>query len=203
MYSILPSFVLAFHGCDKSVAETVLTGKSDLHPSRNKYDWLGEGIYFWENSPARAMTYARFLKGHPRRGGPKIKAPAVIGAAIDLGYCLNLLDAKFLQVVKDGYEGLREAFEKAEMPLPQNTRAGPNNDLLLRDLDCAVINFVHQARSDAGLRPFDTVRAAFIEGAPLYPGSGFSSLNHIQICVRDIKQIKGYFRPMGDIDQME
>ena len=61
LYSILPSFALGFHGCDESVADAVLAGNQQLFPSRNKYDWLGEGIYFWENSPTMtAPTTAGF-----------------------------------------------------------------------------------------------------------------------------------------------
>lgn len=96
MYSVLPSYALGFHGCDAAVAERIFAGKTHLKRSKNDFDWLGEGIYFWENSPARALQYARELKVHPRRSGPQIKTPAVVGAVIELGYCLNLLDAEFL-----------------------------------------------------------------------------------------------------------
>jgi hypothetical protein len=203
LYSILPSFVLGFHGCDESVAESVLSGEQVLSPSRNKYDWLGEGVYSWENNPTRAHEYAELLKHHPRKSGPRVVKPAVIGAIIDLGYCLNLLDAKFLKVVKDGHTALVEGFRRTRLPLPRNRRTGPGKELLLRDLDCAVINYVHQTRTDHGLRPFDTVRAAFIEGEPLYPRSGFSARNLMQICVRTSRNIKGYLignlaRPAAD-----
>lgn len=53
-------------------------------------------------------------------------------------------------------------------------------------------------REDEGEPPFDTVRAAFIEGNRLYDNAGFASKNHIQICVREIRCIKGYFRPLND-----
>ena len=46
------------------------------------------------------------------------------------------------------------------------------------------------------------MRAAFIEGAPLYESSGFSEYNHIQICVRSIRCIKGYFLPLEDVDSI-
>jgi hypothetical protein len=39
--------VLAYHGCDASTASQVLNGKP-FRKSQNVYDWLGEGIYFWE-----------------------------------------------------------------------------------------------------------------------------------------------------------
>ena len=190
--------MLGFHGCDLSVAESVFQGRAVLHPSRNDYDWLGEGIYFWEHSPGRALEYVTHLKSNPRKTGPQIAEPAVIGALIDLGHCLNLLDSKFLKVVADGYLGLIESTQSSGVDLPTNRAAGIQGSLLLRDLDCAVINYVHQSRSDEGLPAFDTVRSVFIEGDPLYPTAGFYSKNHIQLCVRNRDCIKGYFRPLAD-----
>ena len=158
-----------------------------------KFDWLGEGIYFWENSPVRALQYAMDLKNHPRANGPKIKTPAVVGAVIELGYCLNLLDSEFLDLVRESYVDLQAAQEQADLLLPVNSP-----DMLRRPLDCAVINFLHRARIERHLQPFDTVRAAFAEGGDLFPGSGVSAKHHIQLCVRRRSCIKGYFRVMDE-----
>ena len=65
----------------------------------------------------------------------------------------------------------------------------------MRFLDCAVINSVHVMREDEDEPAFDTVRAAFIEGPPLYEDAGFHLETHVQICVRNPQQIIGYFRP--------
>ena len=48
---------------------------------------------------------------------------------------------------------------------------------------------------------FDSVRSAFIEGDELYPGSTFREKNHIQICVRNLACIKGYFWPVSGLGQ--
>jgi hypothetical protein len=189
---------LGFHGCDAAVAERVFAGSAHLKRSKNNFDWLGEGIYFWENSPARALQFARELKARPRKAGPRIRTPAVVGAVIELGYCLNLLDAEFLELLSESYDDLRAFHERIGVPLPNNKRIG--DDLLLRPLDCAVINALHETRVLLGLRPFDTVRAAFAEGGPVYPGSGVSAKHHIQICVRRRSCIKGYFRPIDEAD---
>ncbi len=166
--------------------------------SQNEYDWLGSGIYFWENNPARALEYATQLKKQPRRLGATVRKPAVIGAVIDLGYCLNLLDSKFLKTVGDEYANLSAAALETGLELPQNRRTGPDGELLFRDLDCLVINSLHETRRERGLPEFNSVRAAFIEGRPLYPNSGLFNRNHIQICVRHARSIKGYFRPLSD-----
>lgn len=192
IYANHPSFVLGFHGCDEEIAENVFSGKADLLSSANDYDWLGPGVYFWEQNPERALQYAQMLKDNPHRTSGKIEKPAVVGAVIDLGYCLNLLDASFLKIVENAYRELRQVYESAGEKLPCNRQ-----DLLLRQLDCAVIRHIHRTRleqKDEKLRPFDTVRSAFMEGEPLYPDAGFYRENHIQICVCNPDCIKGYFR---------
>lgn len=92
LYKFQPSFVLGFHGCDKTVAERVLAGKQHLRYSNNKHDWLGNGIYFWESSPQRAMEWAEFVRDNPSVSSGKVETPAVVGAIIDLGYCGTLHD---------------------------------------------------------------------------------------------------------------
>jgi len=114
--------VLGFHGCDRSVAEQVFAGALSLKPSLNEYDWLGHGIYFWENSPARALDYAHELRDRPERSRRRITEPAVVGAVIDLGVCLNLLDMRALQFVKEGYEQLLKFTKEAGLPMPKNQR---------------------------------------------------------------------------------
>ncbi len=186
MYSSYPSYILGFHGCDLSIAERVICGEKVLNPSANDYDWLGHGIYFWENDPERALQFA---KEAARRTSQKNSHPAVIGAVVDLGACLNLVESKNLQLLKVGYETLQVAGKTSQISLPKNKSGG-----LLRHLDCAVIETVHNSREEEDLRPFDTVRGVFWEGRELYPNAGFKEKNHIQICVRNPNCIKGFFR---------
>ena len=100
MYARLPSFVLGFHGCDEAVGESILLGEQELIPSANSYDWLGSGRYFWENNPDRAMDYARMLANRKGSKRTAIIKPFVIGAVIDLGHCLNLLDHRALEMLR-------------------------------------------------------------------------------------------------------
>ncbi len=66
MYSKRAGLVLGFHGCDKSVRDKVVIEKGVLlEPSGNDYDWLGGGVYFWENNYVRALDFAKFLKDNP------------------------------------------------------------------------------------------------------------------------------------------
>jgi hypothetical protein len=193
MYETIPQLVIGFHACDQRFGERVLSGKIDLRPSRNPYDWLGSGIYFWEGNINRANEYAKWLSR--RTKPPKISKPFVLGAVLDLGLCLNLLDGDYLKLLKVGYQRLREYRESSNTPMPVNRPLRGANDLLLRNLDCAVIETVHELAEDSHKPTFDTVRGVFWEGRELYPHAGFRSHNHIQICVRNPNCIKGYFRP--------
>lgn len=199
MYSTLPHFVLGFHGCDKSVADEIIShSNKHLERSNNEYDWLGHGIYFWENNPVRALEYATFLKDHPERlskGKKKIATPAVVGAVIDLGYCLNLLETHSIGVVKQSYKTLHDLYKSSGLEMPQNLGAKGSKELLLRKLDCAVIEAVHAFNKEEKRTEYETVRGMFIEGEPIYKGAGIFDKSHIQICVRNHNCIKGYFHP--------
>lgn len=48
MYRTLPNLILAFHGCGRETYENVLYRHEELTGSTNDYDWLGNGIYFWD-----------------------------------------------------------------------------------------------------------------------------------------------------------
>jgi len=193
MYSTRPGLVLGFHGCDDSVAMKVLTGEEHLKRSTNNYDWLGHGGYFWENSPSRAMEFAVYLQKFPNRSKGGIVKPAVIGAVIDLGYCLDLLDFDNLQLLKATYEMMLSTSNIADFP--ENKSIGGLGDILLRELDCAVIETLHLLRKVYHHPPFDSVRGVFPEGKELYPNAGFRDKDHIQICIRNPNCIKGFFLP--------
>ena len=190
-YSRLPAFVLGFHGCDRAVADRVIAGKEHLKASENEYDLLGHGIYFWENDPARALRWAQERAARAQKSGKSFDV-AVVGAVIDLGNCLDLLNAASIDLVEHAYAYLKQFNERANVPLPLNE--GPSGgEYLRRKLDCAVINFLHERVADDA--PFDRVRAAFLEGEPVYPNAGFRRKNHLQICVRNVANIKGYLHP--------
>jgi len=196
VYTSRTGLILGFHGTDESIVTSVLNGEKDLEPSNNSYDWLGNGIYFWDNSPSRALAWAEELS---KRKNSKITKPAVIGAIIDLGYCLDLLDYQNLELVKGGYSILSTSLKKSNTKMPYNTGVTP--DLLQRELDCAVIETLHQSLKSAGQREFDSVRGVFWEGDELYLNAGFREKDHIQICIRDLNCIKGYFLPLRRITE--
>lgn len=189
-----PSVVYGFHGCDKRIGEKVLSGEIQLKKSNNEYDWLGHGIYFWESNPNRALEYAKLIQKYPERATEEVKNPFVIGAIIDLGRCLDLLESESLRILKRGYEILADFIKDSGQTLPVNKPIGKEKDLLLRPLDCTVIEFVNKLMKDTKEGEYDSVRGAFFEGKDLYPNAGFKEKNHIQICIRNHDCIIAYFR---------
>lgn len=193
MYIQNPSYVLGFHGLDEAIGRKILNAEDKLKHSTNDYDWLGHGVYFWENSPERAKQWA---KTSSKRTVSSVKKPFVIGAIIDLGTCFDLLDKYWIDRLADAYEQLSLALQESGNAIPENQPWTESDiDFKKRDLDCAVIRFAIQLAELDGLK-IDSVRAAFWEGEPVYPGAGFRSHNHIQICVINIENcIKGVFIP--------
>lgn len=183
--------VLGFHGTDLQIVQDVVERRvAHLSRSERVYDWLGHGVYFWEGDPDRALRWAR--DGHPSK---PIAKPAALGAVIDLGLCLDLSTELGRFEVVGAYRTLKAATQAAGTEMPKNYLG---RDAVLRELDCEVIEILHQTRKDRGELPYDTVRGLFDEGGELYPGSGFRQLTHVQIAVLNTDCIKGYFQPIPD-----
>jgi hypothetical protein len=184
--------VIGYHGCDKAVARIVLLRGRNLKPSDNDYDWLGRGIYFWEHGPQRAYEWARHCK--------KVKKPGVIGAFINLGNCFDLLDTNHTQLLADLFPLYRQACEATGTLLPTNRspKSGVGNDLILRRLDCAVINWCLDFLEKEEKQHYHTVRGLFSEGLPVFEGSKILAKSHVQVAVRDDTAIVGYFKPPVD-----
>lgn len=172
--------VLGYHGCDLAVADALVAG-TPFELSQNAYDWLGRGAYFWENDPERALQWARVMQ---QRGAP-IATPAVVGAVIDPGWCLDLTTQASLEVIKTAFESLEVLLDASDEALIANT------DFFRRERDCAVLNFLHASMPEP---KFQTVRGVLTEAGPLYEGAYIQSRTHVQLAVRDLGCIKGVFR---------
>lgn len=185
--------VVGYHGCDTAVTEAVLLGQRKLQTSHNSYDWLGSGIYFWEYGPNRAMQWAVEIS---KRRPDKIKSPAVLGGLIHLGFCFDLLDVRFTDYLRDLFPIFKKTMEDQGTPMPKNEGLpGHPKELVLRKLDCALLNWAIPVLEAQTGQTFHTVRGVFQEGEPAYEGSAIKRKSHIQIVVRDTNAILGYFKP--------
>lgn len=182
MYDIKPNMIIGFHGCEASVRDALLNNPNEIKISRKPFDWLGHGMYFWENNYERALQWARDKKS---RGA--IKEPAVIGAVLYLGYCCDFLDRKYIQLLAQTFVGMEERYSKSGKVLPSNKDL-PNDlhkDKIMRHLDFAAIEFLHdyifvevqldiQTKGYTNHKIFDTTRGVFTEGGPHSKAQGYS-----------------------------
>ncbi|MEN9303739.1 MAG: hypothetical protein RL264_2168 [Bacteroidota bacterium] len=203
MYNLRHNLILGFHGCDQEVADKLVNFPNKVIKSEKPYDWLGHGMYFWENNFLRAELWA---KEKENRG--EIKKAAVIGAVLTLDNCFDLLDSSSINLLGKYYELLKMELESNGKTLPKNLdiEKDPHRDKLKRELDCAVIEYMHteidveiakniKEKGFSELQKFDSARGFFTEGGAAFPGSEIQMKSHSQICIRNMNCIKGFFKP--------
>jgi hypothetical protein len=105
MYDIKPNLIIGFHGCEASVRDELLNNPNEIKISRKPFDWLGHGMYFWENNYERALQWAQDKKS---RGA--IREPAVIGAVLYLGICCDFLDRKYIRLLTQSFAIMKERY---------------------------------------------------------------------------------------------
>ncbi len=186
MYTVKDNLIFGFHGCDESLCKKLINGEESLDYSKNPYDWLGKGMYFWENDPERALEWAKNVQKYAQNQKQKIEVPSVVGAVICLGKCLDFMEISNLKKLKDVYMELTEKGYQ----LPENT----GKSFYKRNLDCFLINYLVAKEEKENGTKYDSVRGVFFEGNELYKNAGFREKNHIQIAVINPNCIKGYFK---------
>ncbi len=167
-------YVLGYHGTSEEAAKRILS--EGFRISRNEYDWLGDGVYFFQDAPYRSWEWAK------NRYGSK---SAVIGAKIRLENCMDLLDIQWVPVISEIYNSFLTQFKKANLPLPRQSKGSHR-------LDRQVINYMvgNLREKEIHIR---SVRAAFTEGIPVFKDSAIFTHSHVQIAVRDTAVIEEYW----------
>ena len=195
--------MIGFHGCDQSVRDLLIVNPDKVKKSQEKHDWLGNGFYVWENNFSRAYQWA---VDKQERG--TLEIPSVVGVVYLLDYCLDFTDNEYIELLVEYYNLMKVDLSIAGKEIPKNKDLPKDkfHDLIIRELDCAVIEYlhhkiedhIHQDLSNNGFskfRHFDTVRGVFTEGGPAFEGAGIQKKNHIQVCIRNLNCIKGFFLP--------
>ena len=102
-----------------------IIGREGFRLSQNDYDWLGDGVYFFQDGSLRAWQWARERHGDDA---------AVIGADIRLVNCMDLLDVGWNEVLSDAYDRYLASLKKTGQMIP--TQYGGAHQL-----DREVINY--------------------------------------------------------------
>jgi hypothetical protein len=81
-----------YHGTSMDQASAIV--ETVFNPSSNEYDWLGKGIYFWQDAPKRAWQWAQSVRENL----------AVVKSRLRLNSgCLDPLDIGYFPLLKTMY----------------------------------------------------------------------------------------------------
>lgn len=163
--------VNGYHGTTRASGQVIL--RQGFRASSNDYDWLGDGVYFFQDAPARARQWAVSQHG---------TEAAVVRSVIGLEDCMDLVDVSWAKVLPEMYNAFLGQLKRANLPIPQQSSGAHR-------LDRAVINYAVGLLAEQGV-VVRCVRGAFAEGSPVFPGSAIFDRAHVQIAVRDTSLIE-------------
>lgn len=158
--------VKAYHAGELKDIETFISWPSPYKKSQVPGDWLGYGIYFWENDIGRAERW-QMKKG----------LGAILECEIDTSNLLNILELS--AATKKFYESANKQLKSYKNPKPNNKQSQ------LYFLDCKLFNdlkkqFEHE---------YSGFRMAFHLGDSITPDGNIYQDQHIQICLWETSAI--------------
>lgn len=192
---------IGYHGCDIAIRDGLVSGRLTPEPSNNQYDWLGPGFYLFEGDAERALAFAEAAASEPLRRltAKPIVTPAVVGCIFRIQRCLDMTTKAGRLQFENAHINLQAMRLRSGQQVPMNVPVSPfDEEVLLRGLDRAVFQFIHLGFLDRyGTEYYEAVRGAFRQGPEIAPKSGFHRDSHVQIALRDLSCIKGWFLPPG------
>jgi hypothetical protein len=184
-----------YHGTTVELAKRIFDQRK-FKVSRNTYDWLGPGVYFYQDSPLKALAWAqRYAVEECAKG----TAAAVIAVDIDLSSSFDIFrpenheilvevhrqtkaNPTELQNVKQHRPVLRrEDGERFHLfnsqPLGHDRLMGNNF------VDAKTVSRAIQIVTDKRQVAYNCARYFFWEGKELYSGSYFFDHSNLQLCI--------------------
>ncbi len=131
--------IVGYHGTRLSVALDIVNRRQTFKFSRNRDDWLGHGIYFWEYAPQQAYRWTERRQRRQNWDEPI----AILGSMIRRGFCFDLLDPYNVRYLKEIYEEYQAAEIAAGRAIPENANHS-------KYLDCAVFQYAYAAIENPG-----------------------------------------------------
>ncbi len=178
--------VKGYHGTTRANARSIVS--NGILESRRKALWLGIGSYFFQDGYSLALGWAS--KEILRRQIDD--QPAVVEVDIDLSLCIDLVDGRYWERVKDVYtdmagdlnaRGIQQlGFDANFRPLSESEQ----RQLGRNYLDSEVMTVFRQSLVEdfrENGTELTSVRAAFAEGRPVFADSWMFDESHIMICV--------------------
>lgn len=177
--------VFGYHGTFEEAAKSMCQNNK-FKFKQEDYHWLGNGIYFFQDAPHRALEWAR-------NNVPEIKIglkPAVICATIELNpeECIDLLDIRWFPYITKLYQNyLKFSGKFPPKQISIKNLLEKDGEILGKQhrLDCDIIDQVISVLEEERIT-IHAVRAAFLEGTPIISDeSHLFDRAHVQIVVRN------------------
>lgn len=208
--------IKGYHGTTRDRAERIMAGGVWLE-STNGYDWLGPGVYFYQDAPLRAHWTAQRAAIKEARGDRSavLAEPVVIEADIHLGNCLDLSELGDNLFVKTAYDYLVAAGVTLRTQKAPGLQRKPRSSLhlgrapwfsgalhpsVLHNLDDQIMQWTFELFEEALSVPIDSVRCPFIDGRPFYKSSWYFETAQISINVRNWRNKITFGRIIGDAE---
>ena len=219
--------LIGYHGCDITTRDGFVSGKLIPKISQNAYDWLYDGLYFFEGDSDRALKLAKAASERSNQALTRhpIATPAVVGVVLDIDRIFDLSTQHGIENFSAATSSLESAYKELGKQPPQNSPAfDGDTENLHRAFDREVCKFVHAMRKKAHLdaialaaeaflnqkdatefsaqivqtAPYQASRGAYEQGKLIDPSSANYNDTHLQIAVHDLSCIKGWFLRPGD-----
>ena len=153
-----------YHGTSKENAANILKSRKFM-PAGSSRDWLGRGVYFFENDPVQAY---KFSKAKNRLPPERV---CVLGATVEIR------ENQFIDLTVD--EG-REFFEQYASLLEEKLKALDKKDGgVWRHKEGYVADFLNEDM------PYDFIKAAYRVPKKFQHELFDYEVTQIQICVKD------------------
>jgi hypothetical protein len=186
MSEIQEILVHGYHGTSVENAESIFS--NGFRVSRNDYDWLGRGIYFWQDAPERALSWAEHQHQHPA----VICAEIIINTDSTIDLFDSHPDNVYIIALKRSYETFRDRLSTTDFAKQRGA---------LHGVDRLIVDYVaDKLIPHLQGKHVQVVRSIFTEGEPIFPlfgkneKSAFHDKSHVQIAVRDSRVIQKYYR---------
>ena len=162
-------------GALADVVAAVKTGFG-LRWSTEMHDWLGHGIYFWED-----ISWAEWWQAERWHESKGVGPGAILAASINTDLLLDLGSRSDAGYFREEASINLEAIQKRKNR-PVNDR---ENQLF--HLDCEVANSVQKRLADAGKHG---LRMPFYLGQSLTSGGNFFADQHLQVCLWNTESLQ-------------
>lgn len=164
-------FAYGYHATSRPAANEII--RSGFVASRNDYDWIGCGVYFFQDAPMYARDWCTNYRRTERVG---LEDCVVLRCEVRYRDWIDLCDSAWMSQLR----GMADLVPAGITQDPFLSGASATRHWF----DYQLIELTVDALEQKGVS-VRAVRSPFLEGMPVAANSHFHDCQHVQIAVRD------------------